>query len=356
MKVIRLKRRIGEEVKLIQEVLRKGGIALLPTDTVYGLAADFRRKDAIEKIYQIKERPEEKRLNIFIERSSPVYLECIPEHWRRVVSSFSPGPLSFILNRETLKGYLPDPILDLGWDSYLLRTPAHPLITALLRTGGGFLLATSANRSGEPPIISFEGTERLKKLITSVQITVDGGECPLGQASTILYLERAEPVRERRDHSEGVIPLASIESGRGRARPSDQTPLDWSPAACHSPPVRTSLLDPTSSVLALDLLMIAKTVGASALKRMLREINFSGTLLNYSGMRDALGKGITLIPMRDSRLYGPFPYHSLVPAVTRLRKRRGRVGVILTYDPNSEVFRMLTVYLTHLSRETLFLQ
>lgn len=177
--IIRLADPGGREAALRAgaETLKRGGVAVIPTDTVYGLAVDGRNRQAVEKIYRIKRRPPSKPLvRLVADRSEVLPLLSSPGAVR-LLEKFWPGPLTVILKTA-------------GGETSGYRMPAHDLVRELIRAGGVELAATSANRSGEPAITSPEAAAAA--FGGEVDLILDGGELS-GQASTVLDLTVSPP-------------------------------------------------------------------------------------------------------------------------------------------------------------------
>ena len=165
---------------LAAEVVQAGGVIAFPTDTVYGIGVSAFNEEAIERIYQVKGRSALKAIPILI--SSPQEMDQISLPASAVITKlierYWPGALTLILPR--LPG-LPDnlsPTPTIG-----LRVPDHQLTRELLRHTGP-LAATSANQSGQPSALT--AAEVLDQLEGRIDLVLDGGSAPGGQASTVL--------------------------------------------------------------------------------------------------------------------------------------------------------------------------
>ncbi|HCA46577.1 MAG TPA: threonylcarbamoyl-AMP synthase [Armatimonadetes bacterium] len=184
------------------EALEAGGLVVLPTDTVYGLAASLRRPDAIRAVFAAKRRPEGMALPVLVaspedaERLVPGALDAHDAVLRR----WWPGALTVIVPASA---QLP-PAVTAGRTTVGLREPDHPVAVAILHAAGGALAVTSANISGDPS--AREIADLPEELLHQVAVVIDAGRCPGGTASTVLDLA-AHPPRVLR---EGAIPASSL--------------------------------------------------------------------------------------------------------------------------------------------------
>jgi tRNA threonylcarbamoyl adenosine modification protein (Sua5/YciO/YrdC/YwlC family) len=180
-------------------VLSSGQLAVIPTDTVYGLAAHLGSQAAIDSIFGAKGRPPEKPIPVLgtdITQLSEVAI--FDDHARKLAERFWPGPLTLILPRSD--GF----DVDLGGNDRRtvgVRVPKEPRTLELLRLTGP-LAVTSANRSGDKEATTVD--EARDALGDHVACFVDGGRC-VGLPSTIVFL-----VGERRLLREGTIPASLV--------------------------------------------------------------------------------------------------------------------------------------------------
>ncbi len=184
------------------EVLSGGGVAAIPTDTVYGLAADPNFAGATRRIFEIKGRPMATELPVLV--ASTEQASCLaagsrlPEQARILVERFWPGGLTIVVRRA--EGLL----WDLGGNgaSIGLRCPAHPVALELCRRAGP-LAVTSANLHGGPPLVTAEAVAAC--FGSMVDVVVDAGRCD-GVPSTVVGLVSGEPVCIR----EGSLPWGEV--------------------------------------------------------------------------------------------------------------------------------------------------
>lgn len=172
--------------------LREGALIILPTDTVYGVAADPRVPAAVERLFAAKGRDRDKPIPFLaddIHRVEKTGAE-LGRAGRRLAKRYWPGPLTLVLRtRDVFEGF---------------RVPDHAVSRAVLRAAGSALRVTSANRSGEPPART--AREAVMALGRSVALALDAGSAPLGKASTVVKIE-GEKVHVLR---EGALSSAEI--------------------------------------------------------------------------------------------------------------------------------------------------
>ena len=165
-------------------LLARGELVALPTETVYGLAADATQAQAVHANYEAKGRPDTKPLNVLVDGMAMVEQVCkeIPLDAYRLAEAFWPGPLTMILKGN---GTLPD-IVPAGGATQGVRCPDHPDTLAVIRALGRPLACPSANLSGHPSPKSAD--EVLAQLAGGIAAVLDGGRCAVGVESTILDL------------------------------------------------------------------------------------------------------------------------------------------------------------------------
>lgn len=174
----------GGENEQAAALLSQGKIVAVPTETVYGLAADATRGEAVQAVYDAKGRPETKPLNVLVDGMDMVETVCrdIPEDAYKLAQAFWPGPLTMILRGN---GTLPS-IVPAGGDTQGVRCPDHRSTLAVIRALGRPLACPSANLSGRPSPKS--AGEALAQLEGRIDAVLDGGTCTVGVESTILDL------------------------------------------------------------------------------------------------------------------------------------------------------------------------
>jgi L-threonylcarbamoyladenylate synthase len=193
------------------EALRRGGLVAMPTETVYGLAADAANDAAIRSVFAAKGRPADHPVIVHLPDadSLPVWAEPVPGAARLLARAFWPGPLTLVLKRRP---HVSDLITG-GQDSVALRCPAHAWAQSLLKALGRAVVAPSANRFGRiSPTTARHVIDDLGlKPDGVVDVVLDGGPCPVGIESTIVDLSAARPRLLR----PGAITRAQLEAVLG---------------------------------------------------------------------------------------------------------------------------------------------
>ena len=202
------------------QALRRGGLVLMPTETVYGLAADAANPAAIAALFEAKGRP---RFNPLIAHVTGLEaaerFAAFDERARRLAEAFWPGPLTLVVP-ITDEAAVCD-LARAGLDTVAVRAPGHPVAQALLEAFGGPVCAPSANRSGRPSPTTLH--DALDETGSAVQAALDGGDCPVGLESTVVAVLDGPPRLLRpggleREAIEAVVgPLAEAEDDAKRS-------------------------------------------------------------------------------------------------------------------------------------------
>ncbi len=214
----------SNDISAAADVLRAGGLVAMPTETVYGLAADARSETAIAKVYAAKGRPSFNPLIVHVASvSEAIVLGDFDESSESLARNFWPGPLTLVVPRMA---NCPVPLLaSAGLDTIALRVPSHPIALALLRAFGGPLVAPSANPSGH---ISPTTAQHVRDgLGDKIDFILDGGACAVGVESTVVRVVDGGPYQLRA----GGLARKEIEHVLGRRL---MTPTRYS-SALHSP-------------------------------------------------------------------------------------------------------------------------
>ncbi len=177
----------SEAIARAVKLLREGAAVALPTETVYGLAADALKEEAVLKIFAAKDRPRFDPLIVHLPDSDWIGRVAVVEDSAREIldrlrARFWPGPLTFVLPRRTL---VPD-LVTSGLDTVAIRISSHPVFGEVIRGFGGPLAAPSANRFGRiSPTAADHVREELDGLIPLI---LDAGTTTHGLESTIVAL------------------------------------------------------------------------------------------------------------------------------------------------------------------------
>lgn len=169
-----------EAIRQAGGILRRGGLVAFPTETVYGLGANPDDPQALQELYQVKQRPFEKQVTLHVAHAKALEdgQVVVTALARELMERFWPGPLTLILKR-------PD------GSTVGFRVPNHPVALALLVEAAVPVVAPSANLSGRPAPRTAEAV--LKDFSDKIDLVLDGGPTPLGKESTVLDLSGEKP-------------------------------------------------------------------------------------------------------------------------------------------------------------------
>lgn len=171
-----------QDIKALGQVLREGGLVAIPTETVYGLAANGLDAEAMGRIYEAKGRPSDNPLILHLaskDQVAPLVIQ-VPPLAQKLMDIFWPGPLTITLPKSD---FVPDRATG-GLDRVALRCPDHDLARAIIRAAGVPLAAPSANLSGRPSPTS--GQAVLHDMDGRIEALVDAGPCSIGVESTVV--------------------------------------------------------------------------------------------------------------------------------------------------------------------------
>jgi L-threonylcarbamoyladenylate synthase len=190
LRVVNAGRPDGEALKDAAAVLARGGVVVFPTDTLYGLAVDPWRHDAVARLFALKRRDARLAVPLIAADVAQVeaWLGALGSAGARLAAAFWPGPLTLVLDaRPGL-----DPALLGEGPSVAVRVPAHAVATGLAGALGRPVTSTSANRSGQLP--SARVADLPAALVAEVDLVLDAGPCRGGAPSTIVDVRRGEVV------------------------------------------------------------------------------------------------------------------------------------------------------------------
>jgi L-threonylcarbamoyladenylate synthase len=187
-----------QAIREAAQVLRAGGLVVLPTDTVYGLCCDASNEQAIALVYRAKGRPLHLPLVVFVKGAADLQAlgVSMPQAGRKAVEHFWPGPLTAIFSRPARprgkgdKPALPD-ILSAGGETIGFRAPNHIVAQSILEESGLYIASTSANLSGQPSAKT--AREAFEALQGRVHLVIDSGPAPLGRESTVVDFTASPP-------------------------------------------------------------------------------------------------------------------------------------------------------------------
>jgi L-threonylcarbamoyladenylate synthase len=254
-----------EHIETAAQRLAAGSLVGMPTETVYGLAADAGNASAVRRIFEAKGRPSDHPLIVHIAPASvrdsagwhaatTPYARDVPAFAVALMQAFWPGPLTLILPRR------PDvaAVAAGGQDSVGLRCPSHPVAQALLVAarahGVNGVAAPSANRFGRvSPTTAAHVLEEFSDQPDDTLMVLDGGACPVGIESTIVDCTRGAPVLLR----PGMITAAQIEVAAGlpvQARDEAAPRASGTLASHYAPRAKVRLMTATMLQAALDVL------------------------------------------------------------------------------------------------------
>lgn len=192
-----------EDIDKAAKLLREGGVVGIPTETVYGLAADAQNSSAVSEIFKAKGRPQDNPLIVHIGEFSDIYkyVTEVPENALKLAEAFWPGPLTMVLPKKDI---IPMTTSG-GLDTVGIRFPVHPVAREIIRRSGCALAAPSANLSGSPsPTTAMHVYKDMNGRIPAI---VDGGDCAVGVESTVVSFDSDGKVRLLRP---GFVSLEDI--------------------------------------------------------------------------------------------------------------------------------------------------
>jgi L-threonylcarbamoyladenylate synthase len=180
-----------ENIQKAAEILKNGGLVGIPTETVYGLAADALNGEAVAKIFKAKGRPMDNPLIVHISDFSEIekynLVSEIPDNAIKLAEKFWPGPLTIIMKKSDI---IPNEV-SAGLDTVAIRFPSHPVAQAIIKSAETPLAAPSANLSGSPSPTTARHV--MNDLDGKIDAVIDGGICNVGLESTVITLAAEIP-------------------------------------------------------------------------------------------------------------------------------------------------------------------
>ncbi len=242
----------GTDLTTARDLLDKGDLVAIPTETVYGLAGNALKPHAVARIFEVKNRPSFDPLIVHIPDAHQInkYATQVPPIAERLAKEFWPGPLTLLLRKRSI---IPD-IVTSGLDTVALRVPDHPTTLRLLQMLEFPLAAPSANPFG---FISPTTAAHVQdQLGSKIKYIIDGGPCKVGVESTIVGFDNGKPVVYRL----GGISLEALQAIAGDVEVATQTPAVKAPGQLKShyaPSKKMFLADLTKAVPIVDLEKVA---------------------------------------------------------------------------------------------------
>lgn len=178
-----------QDIEKAAKILKNGGLVAIPTETVYGLAANALKPAAVAKIFNAKGRPMDNPLIVHISHFEEIYrlVKFVPKKAKELADKYWPGPLTIILPKSDL---IPDEV-SAGLPTVAIRMPSHPVARAIIEKSGLPLAAPSANSSGLPSPTTARHV--MDDMNGKIEAVVDGGACDVGIESTVVTLATDVP-------------------------------------------------------------------------------------------------------------------------------------------------------------------
>lgn len=198
----------AEDLSRAGNLLRSGNIVAIPTETVYGLAANTFDAEAIKKVFEAKGRPQDNPLIVHISDIEDIAKLTVefPEAAIKLAEKFWPGPLTMILKKSDKVPFE----VTAGLSTVAVRFPSHSVALAVITAAGVPLAAPSANLSGKPSPTTAQHV--MRDLSGKIPMIIDGGTCEVGLESTVIDLSGDVPTLLR----PGGVTLTSLRDVLGR--------------------------------------------------------------------------------------------------------------------------------------------
>ena len=205
-----------DKIKEAADVLMNGGLVAFPTDTVYAVGACISRKEAVERIFEVKNRPKDNPLGVLVARDLDMHLvadvTAPSTTWAsEFIEAFWPGPLTLVMPSV---GFRVISEITAGRDTIAVRQPDNEIARALIGECDEPVAAPSANVSGHPSPTT--GQDVIEEMNGKVDIILVGEDCPVGIESTILLIKEDHPILLRKgaitkEQLQEVVPKKILE-------------------------------------------------------------------------------------------------------------------------------------------------
>ena len=258
---------LDEQVlKQAGEILKQGGLVAFPTETVYGLGANALNEDAAKKTYAAKGRPSDNPLIVHIAdvEDLPIVARNISDKAKQIIEQFWPGPLTLVFEKQYIVPFGTTG----GLSTVAVRMPTDEIARAVIRAGGGYISAPSANTSGRPSPTSAEHVA--DDLNGKIDMIIDGGNVDIGVESSILDMTVEPPMILR----PGAITKEMLEEVIGEVAVDQAILRDDSEEAPKAPGMKYRHYAPKAQ------LMIVEGETEEAVKAI-RQIAYEQTRLGY---------------------------------------------------------------------------
>ncbi len=187
----------GTDIGKAADIIKKNGIVIYPTETVYGIGANIFSEDALKKVFAVKKRDTEKPISVAVSDFKMMNdLAYISNSERRFIKKLLPGPVTVLLKK---KEKVPD-MLTSGKDLIGIRYPDHETTIRLIELAGVPITSTSANISGDAP------PRKVDEIKINADYIIDGGECG-GEPSTVVDVVNRKIIRKGARYDDVVAAL-----------------------------------------------------------------------------------------------------------------------------------------------------
>lgn len=179
-----------DKLKEISEIIKNGGIVVFPTETIYGIGTNGLNKEAISRLYEVKQRPTSKPISLLVSSIEMVDMVAkdITDMEYKLMDKFFPGPLTIILKKKNI---VPDNLTN-NTDTVGIRMPDNIIAKKLIEYAKVPIATPSANISGKPSGTNIENI--MEDFKDKVDYYIDGGQSKLGIGSTIVKIENGYPL------------------------------------------------------------------------------------------------------------------------------------------------------------------